>query len=98
MGGAAQDQYGNALGGLRLPVVDVPVAQYDATTCGLYGQTITLDPATLRETYPTHEAYVEQMQQATDVAIANGYLLPADGEDLMARARASPIGVWGEAD
>lgn len=92
MGNVATDEHLNALGGVRMPIIDVPVATYDATRCGLHGQTIQFDPLTLQEMYPTHDEYISQMEAATDQAISDGFLLPADGEDLMERARASDIG------
>lgn len=91
-GDVEQDEHLNAVGGVRMPPIDVPVATYDATRCGLHGQTIQFDPVTLDEMYASHEDYVAQMQAATDQAVADGFLLPADGEDLMERARASSIG------
>lgn len=98
-GEVRRDEYDNALGGLRLPPIEVPVAHYDVESCPpWFGKVDTLDPLTLRELYPTHEAYVEQMQAATDEAVERGWLLPMDAEDLMERARASPIGVWGVAE
>ncbi|MBV8297434.1 MAG: hypothetical protein JO085_11390 [Acidimicrobiia bacterium] len=90
-GQPATDQYGNALGGYRLPPIDVPVARYIPTDCGFFGQTLQLDPATLAQLYPTHQDYVADMQAATDAAVAKGLLLPNDAADLMARARGSAI-------
>lgn len=86
-----RDKYGNIVGGLRLPPIDVPVAFYDAIPCELAGRTYQLGKATLREMYPTHEDYVEQLQTAADEAVGNGYLLPADAEDLIDRAENSSI-------
>ena len=90
-GQVARDEHGNALGGLRLPPIDVPVAQYVAGACQLFGVTIPLAPTTLRELYPTHEDYVAKMRDATVKAVQAGILLPADAVDLMQRAEASTI-------
>ena len=91
----SRDAYGNALGGLRLPPLDVPVATYAATTCGLFGATIAFDPVTLAQLYPSHDDYVEKMQAATDRAVSAGFLLPNDAAELMTLARASMVGVAG---
>jgi alpha/beta hydrolase family protein len=93
LGLPSRDEHGNALGGLRLPPLDVPVATYAATTCGLFGLTIAFDPATLAQLYPSHDDYVTKMQAATDRAMAAGFLLAPDGGELMTLARASSIGV-----
>lgn len=86
-GDAKTDQYGNALGGIRLPPIEVPVAEYAARDCGsLFGETNRLDRATLQELYESHEAYVQEMEAATTRAVEDGWLLPSDAEDLLARA------------
>jgi hypothetical protein len=88
-----RDAHGNALGGLRLPPLDVPVATYAATTCGLFGSTVAFDPLTLAQLYPSHDDYVTRMQAATDRTVAAGFLLPHDAEELMTLARASSVGL-----
>jgi Alpha/beta hydrolase domain len=87
-----RDQHGNALGGLRLPPLDVPVATYPATACGLFGLTIAFDPVKLAQLYPSHEDYVAKMQAGTDGTVAAGFLLPPDADELMTLARASSVG------
>lgn len=94
-GAVVRDEHGNAVGGLRLPPIDVPVASYLGDVCGLFGATVPLDPATLHELYPTHDDYVAQLREATDRAVEKGVLLPADAEDLLRRAEASSIPVQG---
>ena len=91
-GTIARDQYGNARGGLRLPVVDVPVATYNGSSgCSLSGETFPLNTATLTRLYPTHARYVADMKAAIGRAEQAGVLLPFDGADLLARAEAAPI-------
>lgn len=86
-----RDRDGNTVGGLRLPVVSVPVATYNGTTCVLAGTTTPFTGERLRELYRSHDDYVTKMQAAVDQAIGDRYLTPRDGEDLMARARSSAI-------
>lgn len=91
-GDAKTDDDGNALGGLRLPPIEVPVATYAARECGgLFGETRQFDQATLDERYPSHADYVEQMEAATKEAQKAGWLLEPDAEELLDRARSSPI-------
>jgi hypothetical protein len=92
LGMPARDEHGNALRGLRLPPLDVPVATYPATACGLFGLTVAFDPVKLSQLYPTHDDYVTKMQEATDRTVAAGFLLPHDAEELMSLARASSVG------
>jgi hypothetical protein len=86
------DQYLNTTGGLRSPVLDVPVATYIGPTCGLFGETIPFTPVQLSQLYPTHQDYVSQMQASINSAVTKGALLPEDAADLLQRATASQIG------
>lgn len=88
-GDLAVDELGNALGGLRYPPIDVPVARYQSTACELGGITIPLTEVELLQRYPTHADYVARMQAATDATVAAGYLLPEDAVELMERAKAA---------
>ena len=59
------------------------------------GTTTLFDQAMLDELYPTNAAYVSAINQATDGAIAAGFLLEADGVLIKARAPDSGIGAPG---
>jgi len=87
-----RDEDGNAIGGLRLPFIDVPVAAYYGEACIMAGTTIALPPVRLADLYPTHQDYVEQVQVATDEAVEAGYLRCPDAEMIMRVASDSTIG------
>jgi hypothetical protein len=88
-----RDEHGNALGGVRLPALEVPVATYRGEfSDGANGSTTAFDRATLAELYPTHDAYLATMRAVTDVAVAGGFMLPVDRDEWMARVEAAPIG------
>jgi hypothetical protein len=93
-----RDVHGNALGGIRTPVVDVPTATLrgdgnaGATFCFLFGNTVPFDPATLAALYPTHQGYVAKFDQATDAAVKAGFILAPDAKNLKAAAAASTTG------
>ena len=88
-GAQAKDAYGNPLGGIRLPPMDVPVASYLSTACVLSGITLPFPDLQLQQMYGSHAAYYEQMADKTDDAVTAGWLLPEDAIDLMARACAA---------
>ena len=88
-GKPATDQYGNRLGGIRMPPIDVPVARYQSTDCPLGGLTVPFTDAEIQALYPTHATYTELMQAKTDAAVRDGWLLPADAADLMRRVAAA---------
>jgi len=76
-----RDEHGNALGGVRLPQIEVPVAQYgpvgtpEALRCDLRGFTIPFDDATLAALYPDRTSYLRRFSSATFDARRRGYLL-----------------------
>jgi hypothetical protein len=88
----AKDEFGNSIGGLRSPVLDVPIARYAANVCTLLGSTVPLPQAVLGLLYPSHDTYVRQMQDATTDAVNHGWLEPDDACELMGRAVASTVG------
>jgi hypothetical protein len=84
-GALARDANYNALGGIRYPPVDVPVASYVSTVCYLGGFTAPFTEVQLATLYPTHADYFCKMQAATRASVMTGYLLPEDADELMAR-------------
>jgi len=94
----ATDELGNALGGLRTPAVDVPVAVLSGLApagvsrmCQLFGQTTPFDEATLVRLYRDRAGYLTGYERSLDEAIERGYLLVADRPELMARAEQVPF-------
>jgi hypothetical protein len=92
----ARDAHGNALGGIRSPHVDAPVATLLGTNegpdfCRLFGTTTPFTSAQLAALYPTHEDFVWKWSLAVYGAVINGFLLPADGTELTAAASESQI-------
>lgn len=90
-GKLATDQFGNTLGGIRMPPIDVPVAHYVSTVCQLGGITVPFTDQQIQDLYKTHAAYYALMKQRTDQAVADGWLLPPDAVDLMRRACAASV-------
>ncbi|MCW5892855.1 MAG: hypothetical protein KIT14_20270 [bacterium] len=93
-----RDALGNALGGIRTPQVDVPIAalsglgQTGNAFCGLFGTTVPFDAATLASLYPSHTQYVKAVVRAARKAMKAGYLLKADVVEIKKAAKASSIG------
>lgn len=105
-----RDAFGNALGGVRTPWVDVPIAllegegqpqpdlsrrcEIDVDTvdfCFLSGTTALFDAATLGSLYRDNADYVQQVNAATDAAVAQGFLLAEDAELIKAHVANSDI-------
>ena len=98
----SRDEHQIAIGGVRNPLVDVPVVAYigdppgdaaiedlasgEGSLCILFGQTIAFDQATLIELYGTADAYIEAFRASADEAVAAGFLLQGDADELLAEA------------
>ena len=88
------DDAGNTRGGVRTPVVDAPVELLRGDTepdasylCQLFGSTLPMDPALVRQRYADRTAYLAAYERATDAAIAAGFVLPEDRDEVLAEAR-----------
>lgn len=87
-----RDTHGNALGGIRLAEIAVPVAKESAELCGLGGTHLPFDTATLNQLYPTHAGYVAKVTKVSEDLVKAGFLLPADAAQTIAKARRSIYG------
>ncbi|KAL7933047.1 hypothetical protein V8C35DRAFT_281364 [Trichoderma chlorosporum] len=67
---------GNVIGGVRLPEITVPIAQYIGLVgVGLNGATNPYDAARLKDLYQTHESYLKQVREASIRAYEKGIIL-----------------------
>jgi hypothetical protein len=92
-----RDLQGNALGGVRSPHVDAPVATLDSVNsappggfgfCSLFGRTLPLTVAEILNLYPTKQDFLTQWLDSTNTNVANGFLLQADADELWTAANA----------
>ena len=94
----ARDDHGIAIGGIRTPEVDVPIAalsglgQSGGSFCFLFGTTAPFDATRLRTLYPDHAAFVADWTRAVQAGVAAKVMLDADARQLMAAATASTVG------
>jgi hypothetical protein len=89
---------GIALGGIRTPPVDVPVAALSgapgpnpSTICLLLGSTNPISADRLAELYPSRAAYKKQYDRSADATIKAGFVLREDRAALLAFAEPSMI-------
>ena len=96
----ARDTYGNALGGIRTPAVDVPVATLSGEPsglnilnplCMLFGHTIPFRRERLLTLYPTHQDYVDKVTQSARATREAGFILPEEEATIIAKAMAAPV-------
>lgn len=90
----ATDELGIACGGIRTPWVDAPSAvlsglgQQGDGFLFLFGSTRPLDPAALARLYPGGASeHLERFEAALRSAVAAGFVLQADAEEIRALAR-----------
>ncbi|HMD44588.1 MAG TPA: alpha/beta hydrolase domain-containing protein [Acidimicrobiales bacterium] len=92
------DDLGNVRGGIRTPHVDAPVAVLSGLGNGgapisfLCGRTVPFDDATLRALYSSRDDYLGRFGDATEAAVAAGFVLADDAAEIIAIAgRTSPL-------
>jgi len=89
-----RDGFGNALGGVRLPELEVPIARYAGNAPGkgfLLGHTEPFAPDQLAQLYPTHADYVAKVEAAADAAVRAGVILPERARAYRVAAQSAPI-------
>src|SRR5262245_14413998 len=94
-----RDEQGNAVGGVRTPLVDVPLAANTGDEnpggrfCRLFGTTAPFDAATLAALYPDGTAeWREKFAKATDAAVEDGYWLEPEAEHFKAASEQISFG------
>ncbi len=90
----ALDKFGNVIGGVRTPAVDVPVSALSGAAppgtsaiCSLFGSTTPFSTQMLASLYGTKANYVTKYTADLNRAIAAGYLLPSERSSLLAMAQ-----------
>jgi hypothetical protein len=93
-----RDEHGNALGGIRSPWVDAPVASHSGSgqtgslLCLLFGTTYALDGPTLDALYPSHRDYVRAVRGSLREAARQRWIRRRDARLIKKAAEASDIG------
>jgi hypothetical protein len=96
-GATSTDVYGNALGGVRTPYLDVPTQTYYPTTPGtgscelLWGHAVPFAGYFLRGLYATHHDYLSKVQQDAQSLMASKWLVPSDASQIELEADRSHI-------
>ena len=91
------DANGNALGGIRTPQVDVPVASFTgqqggSILCQLFGSTTVFDPTQLATLYPTHKDFVSAWNKSLKKSVKAGWILTPDAKIIKKWAADSSVG------
>jgi hypothetical protein len=92
-----RDEHGNALGGLRMPELEVPVATYRGVGEGdqlasLSGSTTVFPTEKLRALYRDKGDYLSRYEAAVQRGVEQGFFLAEDSKSIVASADAR----WGD--
>jgi hypothetical protein len=95
------DRFGNVLGGVRTPYVDVPVAKYSGTAtsdggptgsfCRLLGYEQPFTSTTLQNLYGTHQNYVARVSRQVRRMVRQRWLEPVDARQIVKRAQYTTV-------
>lgn len=94
----ARDDYGNVLGGIRLATHAVPTAKNTGMNpganwfCRLYGSHEPFDEQTIKQLYPTHDAYVNAVENVVAQNLRDGFILPFAAERTLEDAKRFGVG------
>ena len=90
-----RDEFGNALGGIRLPDFAVPTATHVGASVGRYrtwpDSASRLPPRDSVPCTPTMRRIVARYDRAVDEGLAKGFLLEEDARRLRAQAAAAAV-------
>ena len=101
-GAIVRDSFGNALGGLRTPFVDVPTAVYTPTDtvahttvfsgfCILDGYNTPFSQATLKSLYKSHGQYVALVARESNRLVREGFWLRRDAREVIKQAARADV-------
>jgi hypothetical protein len=97
-----RDGHGNAVGGVRTPYLDVPIATYGAVStnapgsppgsrCDFFGYQVDFSHETLVGLYGDHRGYVRALTRSAKGLVRRGWYLRQDAAELRAEAAQADI-------
>lgn len=95
-GAPVLDRWGNVVGGLRSPYVDVPTSTWygsstGASFCFIAGHEVPFSKGLLQQIYPTHAAYVKAVTKDTKALVQQGFITSYDGQLLIKEAQGADV-------
>jgi hypothetical protein len=90
------DKFGNVIGGVRSPYVDVPASTWFGNStgesfCFIAGHEVPLDRAQLKKLYPNHKAYVNAVAKNLTSLISERFVTKVDAKKLLGEAKKAEI-------
>jgi len=90
------DAMGNAVGGVRTPVVDAPTARWVGAKAGpficlFHGYKIPFDHAELKRLYATQAGYVTKVRASASALVHERWLTPLDASEVVKDAQSADV-------
>ena len=91
------DRFGNAVGGLRSPYLDAPIATYHmgktsgSFTCSLLGYKTPFNRNLLKKLYKDHDDYVSKVKQSTERLVKERFLQAEDAAKIINEAEKADV-------
>jgi hypothetical protein len=91
-GKARVDEFGNVIGGVRSPFIDVPTSIWSGSStgdsfCFIAGNEKPLDPTRIKQLYPDHGTYERKVAADVERLVKERWITRADGDALIAEAK-----------
>ena len=95
-GAPVLDGFGNVIGGLRSPYLDVPTSTWFGTAtgpsfCRIAGYEVPFTQELLDELYASQDAYVRAVRRSVRELVADRLLTRADGDRIIREAMQTPV-------
>jgi hypothetical protein len=95
-GKAVLDAFGNVMGGVRSPFVDVPTATWSGAStgesfCFIAGHEKPFDPAGIKELYRDQKTYARKVTTNVQKLVKERWITRADGAQLIAEAKRTRV-------
>jgi len=96
-GNVVRDADGNAVGGIRLPTIDVPLGRFEPGNIGILpcpvaGAYYAFDEDTIDARFRSHGAYVSAVAHSAESALSAGHVTESDAERYIVQAARSDVG------
>jgi len=95
-GKPVMDEFGNVIGGVRSPFVDVPTAVWSGSStgesfCFIAGHEQPFDRGRLTQLYPDDKSYVSKVAADVTKLVKERWITREDGDELIAEAKGAAI-------
>jgi Alpha/beta hydrolase domain len=95
-GAGVTDSFGNVIGGLRSPYLDVPTSTWFGSStgpsfCGIAGHEVPFSRAQLAALYPSHGGYVRAVARDVATLVGQRFITDYDGAALIREAVAAQV-------